>query len=409
MNELIDKYGVAFDVYVKGEPLTPKLTKAGFEGSKYISQKTGLAIKLPDFIDGPVLDLEGNVILSAEEIEKGLLTIDGKKVKIGVDLKNGGLFNNIAGTASIFGRISGKRDMLLRGMGMGDKAPEPEEEKTERNVLYTIKFKSKKGRPLSPEAARINNRMFTTADVKGGMLVRIEYAEGKSTPEIVDDVHDIDASTWLKSAMSDTITDGINFGAVLTMGGYVIDDEGKLIKIAPHGAKKKAKPVKLDTTGASPLKGMFGSAFDKMLDKFGIKSRLGSWQQQREDKANKKDGDPKNEEKKEKKDSWIGKLIKKLTLPLTAMFGGLASGIGALKASLLGGLAWLGQSVVKGKLMGSLGGFMGRSGLGRALAVGAVTYGGIKAFNYLDGDGSGASSYGAADQNAQYANLDTTS
>lgn len=61
--------------------------------------------------------------------------------------------------------------------------------------------------------------------------------------------------------------------------------------------------------------------------------------------------------------------------------------------------------MVKGKLMGSLGGFMGRSGLGRALAVGAVTYGGIKAFNYLDGDGSGASSYGAADQNAQYANL----
>ncbi len=410
MNELIDKYGVAFDVYVKGEPLTPKLTKAGFEGSKYISQKTGLAIKLPDFIDGPVLDLEGNVILTAEEIEKGLLTIDGKKVKIGVDLKNGGLFNNVVGAASIFSRISGKRDMLLRGMGMGDKAPEaPEEEKTERNVLYTIKFKNKKGMPLSPEAARINNRMFTQADVKGGMLIRVDYTDGKSSTEVIDDVENIDASTWLKSAMSNKITDGINFGAVFTMGGYIIDDEGKVIKTTFHTGKKKAKPVKLDATGAMPLKGMFGSAFDKMLDKFGIKNRLGSWQQQREDKANKKDGDPKTEDKKEKKDSWIGKLIKKLTLPLTAMFGGLASGIGALKASLLGGLAWLGQSVVKGKLMGSLGGFMGRSGLGRALAVGAVTYGGIKAFNYLDGDGSGASSYGAADQNAQYANLDTTS
>lgn len=409
MNELIDKYGVAFDVYVKGEPLTPKLTKAGFEGSKYISQKTGLAIKLPDFIDGPVLDLEGNVILSAEEIEKGLLTIDGKKVKIGVDLKNGGLFSNITGAASIFSRISGKRDMLLRGMGMGDKAPEPEEEKTERNVLYTIKFKNKKGMPLSPEAARINNRMFTQADVKGGMLIRVDYTDGKSSTEVIDDVENIDASTWLKSAMSNKITDGINFGAVFTMGGYIIDDEGKVIKTTFHTGKKKAKPVKLDATGAMPLKGMFGSAFDKMLDKFGIKNRLGSWQQQREDKANKKDGDPKTEDKKEKKDSWIGKLIKKLTLPLTAMFGGLASGIGALKASLLGGLAWLGQSVVQGKLMGSLGAFMGRSGLGKALAVGAVTYGGIKAFNYLDGDGSGASSYGAADQNSRYANLDTTS
>lgn len=409
MNELIDKYGVAFDVYVKGEPLTPKLTKAGFEGSKYISQKTGLAIKLPDFIDGPVLDLNGNIILSAEEIEKGLLTVDGKKVKIGVDLKNGGLFSNITGAASIFSRISGKRDMLLRGMGMGDKAPEPEEEKTERNVLYTIKFKNKKGMPLSPEAARINNRMFTQADVKGGMLIRVDYTDGKSSTEVIDDVENIDASTWLKSAMSNKITDGINFGAVFTMGGYIIDDEGKIVKTAFHTGKKKAKPVKLDTAGASPLKGMFGSAFDKMLDKFGIKNRLGSWQQQREDKANKKDGETKDVEKKEKKDSWIGKLIKKLTLPLTVMFGGLASGIGALKASLLGGLAWLGQSVVQGKLMGSLGAFMGRSGLGKALAVGAVTYGGIKAFNYLDGDGSGSSSYGVVDQNASYANLDTTS
>ena len=411
MNELIDKYGVAFDVYVKGEPLTPKLTKAGFEGSKYISQKTGLAIKLPDFIDGPVLDLEGNVILTAEEIEKGLLTIDGKKVKIGVDLKNGGLFNNVAGAASIFSRISGKRDMLLRGLGMNKPPEEPPEEKTaERNVLYTIKFKSKKGRPLSPEAARINNRMFTTADVKGGMLVRIEYAEGKSTPEIVDDVHDIDASTWLKSAMSDTITDGINFGAVLTMGGYVIDDEGKLIKIAPHGAKKKAKPVKLDVAGANPLKGMFGSTFDKLLDKFGIKNRLGSWQQQREDKAKEKaEGKDKDGDKKEKKDSWIGKLIKRLTLPLSVMFGSIASGVGALKASLLGGLAWLGQAFVTKSALGGLGSFLTSRGLGRAVAVGALTYGGVKAYNFLNGEDSGVSSYGAADQNAQYANLDTTS
>ena len=411
MNELIDKYGVAFDVYVKGEPLTPRLTKAGFEGSKYISQKTGLAIKLPDFIDGPVLDLEGNVILSAEEIEKGLLTIDGKKVKIGVDLKNGGLFNNVAGAASIFSRISGKRNMLLRGMGMDAKTPEvPEEKAAERNVLYTIKFKSKKGRPLSPEAARINNRMFTTADVKGGMLVRIEYEDGKSKTEIVDDVHDIDASTWLKSAMSDKVTDGVNFGAVLTMGGYVIDDEGKLIKIAPHSAKKKAKPVKLDVAGANPLKGMFGSTFDKLLDKFGIKNRLGSWQQQREDKAKEKaEGKDKDGDKKEKKDSWIGKLIKKLTLPLGVMFGSIVSGVGALKASLLGGLAWLGQAFVTKSALGGLGNFLTSRGLGRAVTAGALTYGGIKAYNYLDGNGSGASSYGAADQNSQYANLDTTS
>lgn len=408
MNKLLDKMQVAFDVYVKGEPLTPRLTKHGFENSKYISQKTGLAIKIPDFIDGPVLDLNGNVILSEEEIAKGLVTIDGKKVKIGVDFKEGGLINNLVGAGSIFGRIASKRALLLRS---GDKAPdEPKEEsKAERNILYTVKFKAKKGMALSPEAARINNRMFTTADVKGGMLVRVNYEDGKSSTEIVDDVEDIDASTWLKSAMSNVLTDGINFGAVLTMGGYIIDDEGKVIKIASHNAKKKAKPIKLDATAAVPFKGAFGGALDKIFDKLGLKNRLGSWQQQREDKANAKTDDGKTEDKKEKKDSWIGKLIKKLTLPLTAMFGGIASGIGALKASLLGAVSWLGQSLISKSLLGGMGSFLGRAGIGKALAAGAITYGGIKAFNYLDGNATGASSYGANDQNSAYANLDTTS
>ena len=410
MHKLIDKYGVAFDVYVKGEPATPRLTKLGFESSKYISQKTGLAVKLPEFIDGPVLDLDGNIILTAEEIEKGLLTIDGKKVKIGVDFKEGGLLNNLMGSASIMGRINGKRDMLLRGLGMNKPPEEPPEEKaTERNVLYTIKFKSKKGRPLSPEAARINNRMFTTADVKGGMLVRVDYEDGKSKTEIVDDVENIDQSTWLKSAMSNKITDGINFGAVFTMGGYIIDDEGKVIKTTYHTGKKKTKPVKLDATGAMPGKGMFGGVFDSILDKLGVKSRLGSWQQQREEKAKQKGEEAKKEEKKEKKDSWIGKLIKKLTLPLTMLFGGIASGLSATKAAMLGAVSWLGQSIVQGKVLGSLGSFMGKSGLGKALLIGGATYGGIKAYNYLDGDGSGPSSYGLNDKNAAYANLDTTS
>ena len=410
LNKLIDKHGIAFDVYVLGEPLTPRLTKVGFESSEYLSQNTGLAIKIPEFIDGPVIDLNGNIILTAEEIAKGLVTIDGKKVKIGVDFKGGGLFNNLMGSASIMGRIQGKRDMLLKGLGMGGTPADlPEEDKVEHNTLYTIKFKTKKGKPLSPEAARINNRMFTKEDIKGGMLVSIGYEDGKSSTEIIDDVENIDRSTWLKSAMSDKITDGINFGAVFTMGGYIIDDEGKLIKTAFHTGKKKTKLPKLDLAGVSPLKGMFGGAFDSMLDKLGLKNRFGSWQQQREDKAKAKLEGATTDEKKEKKDSWIGKLIKRLTLPLTAMFGGITAGLGAMKASFMGGLAWLGQSVVKGKLMGSLGGYMGRSGLGRALAVGAVAYGGLKAYNYLDGDGSGPSSYGAGDTNASYAGMDTTS
>ena len=409
MNKLLEKYGVAFDVYVKGEPLIPRLTKLGFEGSKYISQKTGLALKLPDFIDGPVLDLEGNIILSAEEIERGLETIDGKKVKIGVDFKEGGLINNLMGSASIMSRISGKRQALLKGLGLGPKDPAQEEDKGGHNTLYTIKFRNKKGMPLDPQLARINNRMFTKEDIKRGMLVSIEYGDGTSKTEVIDDVENIDQTTWLKSATSDVITDGVSFSVVFHGGGYIVDDEGKVIKTAFHTGKKKAKVAKSITAGLSPIKGMFGSAFDSILDKLGIKSRLGSWQQQREDKAKGKTDEKGENGKSEKKESWMGKFIKKLTLPLTLLFGGITSGIGAMKATLLAGISWLGQSIVSKSLLGGMGSFIGRSGLGKALAVGALTYGGIKAYNYLDGDASGPSSYGFGDTNAANAGLDTTS
>lgn len=102
----IQKMGIAFDVYVKGSPEKPVLTKKGFENNQYISMKTGKPIIVPEYIDGPVLDTSGKVILSDEEIKKGLVTYDGRSVKIGFDPLNGGLFANMRSSLNISRRMA---------------------------------------------------------------------------------------------------------------------------------------------------------------------------------------------------------------------------------------------------------------------------------------------------------------
>jgi hypothetical protein len=68
------------DVYVIGvniPALVGKLMKAG----AYFSFKTKKAINLPSDIDGPVTDEKGEIILTEQDIEKGLTDVSGKPIK----------------------------------------------------------------------------------------------------------------------------------------------------------------------------------------------------------------------------------------------------------------------------------------------------------------------------------------
>lgn len=68
-----------FDVYVKGDP-NPRLRANLLRAGNYISGTTQKTITKYSDIDGPVLDREGNVVLSLEDVSKGLVDRWGKPI-----------------------------------------------------------------------------------------------------------------------------------------------------------------------------------------------------------------------------------------------------------------------------------------------------------------------------------------
>ena len=69
-----------FDVYVKGED-TPRLRAAIFENGGYFSDTTGKVLVHPGQIDGPVKDAAGNILINSEDVQKGLVDVNGKDIE----------------------------------------------------------------------------------------------------------------------------------------------------------------------------------------------------------------------------------------------------------------------------------------------------------------------------------------
>jgi hypothetical protein len=65
-----------YDVYVKGE-LKPRLLAVIMKSGGYISQLTKKLIRHPRDIDGPVVDQDGNIVVSAEDMATGLVDAAG--------------------------------------------------------------------------------------------------------------------------------------------------------------------------------------------------------------------------------------------------------------------------------------------------------------------------------------------
>lgn len=73
----------SMDVYVAGET-SPRLLKIVFQNRGYFSKATGKVLTGANKIDGEVIDKEGNVILSNDDIRKGLVDRNGLPLKFGV-------------------------------------------------------------------------------------------------------------------------------------------------------------------------------------------------------------------------------------------------------------------------------------------------------------------------------------
>ena len=80
---ILDTYNRPIDVYVKGQT-TPVLRAIVMKNGGYVNASDGSTITNLGHIKGEVKDLEGNLILSFDDIDKGLIDAHGNPVKLGV-------------------------------------------------------------------------------------------------------------------------------------------------------------------------------------------------------------------------------------------------------------------------------------------------------------------------------------
>lgn len=81
------------DVYVLGQQ-EPVLTAVKMREGQYVDRHTKKPIKTIDDIKGPVMDLEGNVVLTDEDYEKGMYLKDGTLIRRSGLMYNAGRFTN---------------------------------------------------------------------------------------------------------------------------------------------------------------------------------------------------------------------------------------------------------------------------------------------------------------------------
>lgn len=103
-----------YDVYVKGDQ-KPTLFAALMRTGQYVSEKTKKTIDHPSAIDGPVLDREGNIVLSEDQLKIGIVNRNGRPVAGKIRTLLGGALDMAKGAA---GMALG----ALRGMASGAKS-----------------------------------------------------------------------------------------------------------------------------------------------------------------------------------------------------------------------------------------------------------------------------------------------
>ena len=79
-NKILDVLDYPTDIYVPGTEL-PVMIARIMKAGGYISKTTGKAITRPSEIDGVILNSEGEVVLSEEDLKKGIVDKDGKPIK----------------------------------------------------------------------------------------------------------------------------------------------------------------------------------------------------------------------------------------------------------------------------------------------------------------------------------------
>jgi len=81
---LFDALDRPIDIYVKGDLETPVMTAIQMRGGNYVSRTSGRKVTKPSMIDGVIENLDGEVVLSEEQIKKGIVDRNGRPIRTGL-------------------------------------------------------------------------------------------------------------------------------------------------------------------------------------------------------------------------------------------------------------------------------------------------------------------------------------
>lgn len=84
------------DIYIKGQS-SPAIKATELQAKKYFDQATGKVVASLKDIKGPIIDVEGNIVISIEDLQKGVEDNQGKSLKIKLHPKIANIVKNRQG------------------------------------------------------------------------------------------------------------------------------------------------------------------------------------------------------------------------------------------------------------------------------------------------------------------------
>lgn len=286
----------AQDVYLKGED-TPVLSARMMRKGAYFDRKTGKAIYSPNDIDGTVVDKEGNVVLSAEDLHSGLYNKEGQPI--------GGLIRRIANFALRTGskaftayknitkrivkmQFKGIRNTgsFLKGLITGNElnrdatlyASAQLQEETNNTLLsiYQLLDDRLPGRRVFGDTDDDGDTEGSVKDLLQKRLLakKAKDKDGKEEASIKEGKDDKEKKGWISSVF-DSIKEKLSGGLMAALGAIAtsvfggIKNFGKRAWSKLTGKSGAATGAKLADAAGDASKAAKGGWFGKMLSKLG--------------------------------------------------------------------------------------------------------------------------------------------
>ncbi len=118
-NMLVNTLNQPRDLYVKGNMTKPVLLARDMLAGLYIDLKSGKVIKTLSDIKGPIVNAEGNYVVTEEDFKKGLVDINDKPLVNFTGMVSGVVASVASGVKAIASKITGRISKLFKSKDKG--------------------------------------------------------------------------------------------------------------------------------------------------------------------------------------------------------------------------------------------------------------------------------------------------